>query len=208
MPSWETLLAFAAATMVFAWFPGPALLYTAAQTLSRGRRAGFLAAFGIHVGCYLHVAATALGLTAVLRHVPEAYVALKLVGAGYLIWIGIGMIRSKAGGEVPAVEPKSARRAFIDSMIVEILNPKVALFFVAFLPQFVDPAAAFPVWLQFLVLGTFVNATFSSVDVVTVLTASAVMKRLSRSNRAARVVRVAGGSILVGLGLKLATDRT
>ena len=207
MPGTETLLAFAAATFVFAWFPGPALLYTAAQTLARGRKAGFLAAFGIHLGCYVHVFATALGLSAILRHVPEAYLALKLVGAAYLVWIGIGMIRSRPQAETPAVAPKSVRRAFLDSMVVEILNPKVALFFVAFLPQFVDPQAAFPVWAQFLILGTVVNMTFSSVDIVTVLTASAVMGRLRRSGSAERWVRYIGGSVVVGLGIKLATDR-
>src|SRR5918998_5888345 len=133
MPSYELLLAFAAATAIFAYFPGPALLYTAAQTLARGRRAGFMAALGIHVGCYAHVFAAAFGLSAVFRHVPELYAALKIVGALYLVWLGIDMLRSRGlSGEPGPVAPKSARRAFLESVVVELCNPKVAIFFMAF----------------------------------------------------------------------------
>lgn len=208
MPPLELLLAFAVATAAFAYFPGPALLYTAAQTLARGRRAGLMAAFGIHVGCYVHVLAATLGLSAIFRHVPELYAALKIVGALYLVWLGIAMMRRKAGDATqPAVAPKSARRAFVESMIVEVLNPKAAIFFVAFLPQFVDPAAAVPVWLQFLILGTIVNFVFSSADIMTVFAASVVMRRLRASAPGQRIVRYVGGSILIGLGAKLAVDR-
>jgi threonine/homoserine/homoserine lactone efflux protein len=208
MPSVDLLIAFAAATMVFAYFPGPALLYTAAQTLARGRRAGFMAALGIHLGCYAHVAAAAFGLSAVFRHVPEAYVAVKIVGAIYLVWLGIGMLRSgEAGKAVSTIAPKSAHRAFVESVLVELFNPKVAIFFIAFLPQFVDPAASFPVWLQFLILGTIVNVAFSSADIVTVLAASTVLRKLRSDAFGQKLIRVVGGSILIGLGVKLATDR-
>src|SRR6476660_4874777 len=141
MPSFDILLAFAAATLAFAAFPGPAMLYTAAQTLARGRKSGFLAALGVHCGCYVHVIAATLGLSAIFRHVPELYLALKLVGAAYLVWLGIGMLRNRGdGGEPQPAAWKSPGRAFVESMLVEILNPKAAIFFVAFLPQFVDPA--------------------------------------------------------------------
>lgn len=209
MPPIESLFAFAVATALYAFLPGPALLYTAAQTLARGRRAGFMAAFGIHVGCYAHVIAAALGLSAIFVHVPEAYLALKIAGAAYL-WIGIGMIRRKDApdaADVSAVPPRSPRRAFLDSVVVELLNPKVAIFFIAFLPQFVDPAAAFPLWAQFLILGTIVNFAFSSADVVTILAASAVMGRVRRSGSVGRWMRYAAGSVLVGLGLKLAVAK-
>jgi threonine/homoserine/homoserine lactone efflux protein len=208
MPSLDLLIAFAAATAVFAYFPGPALLYTAAQTLARGRRAGFMAALGIHVGCYAHVAAATFGLSAVFRHVPELYAAVKIFGAFYLIWLGIGMLRGKTAGAEPAtLAPKTARRAFFESITVEILNPKVAIFFIAFLPQFVDPTAGFPVWLQFLILGTIVNFAFSSADIVTVLATSTVMRRLRSDGPGLKFVRLFGGSILIGLGVKLAADR-
>ncbi len=208
MPPIETLIAFAVATAIFAYIPGPALLYTAAQTLARGRRAGFMAAFGIHVGCYVHVLAAAFGLSAVFRHVPEAYLALKIVGAIYLVWLGIGLLRMKGDAALPAIAQKSPRRAFFDSIVVEVLNPKVALFFVAFLPQFVDPSASLPIWAQFLILGTLVNLAFSSADIATVLAASAMVERLGRSERAMGLVRKVGGGLMIALGLRLATDRT
>lgn len=209
MPSLEILLAFAAATAVFAYFPGPALLYTAAQTLARGRRAGFMAAFGIHIGCYAHVFAAAFGLSAVFRHVPELYAAMKIIGAIYLVWLGIDMMRSRALAPDPAtVAPKSARRAFVESIVVELLNPKVAIFFIAFLPQFVDPNASLPIWAQFLVLGTIVNFAFSSADVITALAASTVMHKLRGGGVGHKLVRLGGGSILVGLGARLALDRS
>ncbi len=207
MPSYEHLIAFLIATSLFAAIPGPAVMYTAAQTLARGRRAGFLAALGIHVGCYVHVFGAALGLSAVLAHVPTAYLALKLMGAAYLVWMGFSIIVSKSEMNLPFSVVKSQRRAFIDSMLVEVFNPKAALFFIAFLPQFVDPGAALPVWLQFIILGVIVNLFFSLADIVTVLAASALVKRMQKSGRVAHVLKMAGGSVLVALGLKLATDR-
>ena len=105
MPGLDLLLAFAAATAVFAYFPGPALLYTAAQTLARGRRAGLMAALGIHLGCYAHVFAAAFGLSAVFRHVPELYAALKIVGALYLV----GSASACCAAAAPA-RPRPRRR--------------------------------------------------------------------------------------------------
>jgi threonine/homoserine/homoserine lactone efflux protein len=204
----ESLLAFIAATALFAYMPGPALLYTAAQTISRGQRAGFMAAAGIHIGCYGHVFAATFGLSAVFNAVPTLYLALKLVGGVYLIFLGIQMIRTRvAAGPVPELPQKSAKRAFADSILVELLNPKVAIFFIAFLPQFVSPEAGLPVWVQFLILGTVVNCAFTSADIVTVLFASEVKKRLTRASGVQSLTRWLGGSLLVGLGLKLATDR-
>ncbi len=207
MPSYDILIAFAVATALFAYMPGPALLYTAAQTMARGRRAGLMAALGIHIGCYVHVMAAAFGLSAMFRHVPELYAALKIVGALYLVWLGIGVLRQKTSADLPQVQPKSARRALADSIVVEVLNPKVAIFFIAFLPQFVDPAASLPVWLQFLVLGTIVNFAFSSADVVTVFATSTIMAKIRANGLGQKVIRYLGGSILVALGARLATDR-
>ncbi|UES46651.1 LysE family translocator [Roseibium aggregatum] len=204
----ETLLAFVAATALFAYMPGPALLYTAAQTIARGQRAGFMAAAGIHLGCYVHVFAAAFGLSAIFSVVPTLYFALKLVGGLYLIFLGIQMIRTRVvAGPTPNLPQKSEKRAFADSVLVEVLNPKVAIFFIAFLPQFVTPDASLPIWAQFLILGTFVNFAFTSADIVTVLFASQVKKRLTRTSKFQSLSRWLGGSLLVGLGLKLATDR-
>jgi threonine/homoserine/homoserine lactone efflux protein len=209
MASWETLLAFATLTLLVAYFPGPALLYTAAQTIAHGKKAGLMAMLGIHLGCYLHVFAAAFGLSAVFKHVPELYLAVKLAGALYLVWLGIGMIRSRLGAaEAQTVAPpKTVKRALIDSFIVEVLNPKVALFFIALLPQFVDPAGSLPVWAQFLILGTVVNFAFSSADLVTVFGASLVMKTMKASRAGFALGRWLGGSLMIGLGVKLATDK-
>ena len=208
MASWDVLTAFAIAAAVFAFMPGPALLYTAAQTLARGQRAGLMAMAGIHLGCYVHVFAAAFGLSAIFKHVPEAFLALKAAGALYLIWLGIQMARAKlSDGDMPAIAAKSPARAFIESIAVEILNPKVAIFFIAFLPQFVDPAASLPVWAQFLILGTIVNLMFSSADLVTVLMASRMVEKFKSSSRGERMARITGGGLLCALGVKLAFEK-
>lgn len=208
MASWDTLLAFATLTLLVAYFPGPALLYTAAQTVAHGRKAGLMAMLGIHLGCYVHVMAAAFGLSAVFKHVPELFMAVKLAGAAYLVWLGIGMIRARLKDAEPVIrEAKTVKRALLDSFVVEILNPKVALFFIALLPQFVDPAAGLPVWAQFLILGTIVNFAFSSADLVTVFGASMVMKMMRASKASFGFGRWIGGSLMIGLGVKLATDR-
>jgi threonine/homoserine/homoserine lactone efflux protein len=204
MASIETLMAFALAMAVFAYMPGPAILYTAAQTLARGKRAGFMAALGLHVGGYFHVFAAALGLSAALAYVPNVYAAIKLAGALYLIWLGIAMIRQRDEQGAPTVKMKSARKAFIERIVVEVFNPKAALFFVAFLPQFVDPAGAWPVWVQLLLLGMATLIAFTSADIVTVLAASAIAARAKAGGAMRKGLKWLGGSILIGLGSRLA----
>jgi threonine/homoserine/homoserine lactone efflux protein len=210
MPPTELLVAFAITTAVFAYIPGPAMLYAAAQTLARGRRSGLMAAVGIHLGCYVHVFAAAAGLSVLFHVVPALYVAVKLAGASYLIWLGISMLRVRPEGSValPGIEPRSARRAFFESITVEVLNPKTAIFFVAFLPQFIDASAPFPVWLQFVILGTIVNVFFSSADIVCVFLAGALIARLRQSSRWQRLMQRAGGALLIGLGTHLALQRS
>ena len=211
MPSTDILIAFIITTAVFAFIPGPAMLYVAARTLAADRRAGLMATSGIHVGCYVHVVAAAAGLSVLFHVVPTLYLAVKLAGAAYLIYLGIRMFRvARAVGATPVdlVAQKSAGRAFLESMLVEVLNPKTAIFFLAFLPQFIDQAAAFPVWLQFVILGTLVNVMFTIADIACVLAASTVTTRLARVSSLQRNLQRAGGAILVGLGLHVALQRT
>ncbi|MBN9237214.1 MULTISPECIES: LysE family translocator [Phyllobacteriaceae] len=211
MPSTELLIAFFVTTAIFAYIPGPAMLYAAAQTIARGRWSGLMATLGIHLGCYVHVMAAAAGLSVLFHAVPVLYLVVKLAGAAYLVWLGISMLRAKAeGGDaaLPALEAKSGRRAFLESITVEVLNPKTALFFLAFLPQFIDASAGLPVWAQFLILGTIVNLIFSSADLVCVMLAGVLVARLKRSSGAQRLMRRAGGTLLVGLGAHLALQRT
>ena len=214
MPDWNHLLPFFTATMVFAFLPGPALLYTAAQTMAHGKRGGFMAALGLHIGGLVHVIAAAAGLSAVFAHVPAAYTALKIVGAIYLIWLGIGIIRTKMDpsfaeeGRAPAnLPPRKSARAFLHSVMVEVLNPKTALFFIAFLPQFADPAATFPVWVQFLILGLIVGCAFSMADLVAVLLTHQVLNGLKKTRTAQRIAQWTGGTVLVGLGAHLALSK-
>jgi len=210
MPSIELLIAFIATTAVFAYIPGPAMLYAAAQTIARGRWSGLMATLGIHLGGYFHVIAAAAGLSILFHAVPTLYMIVKFAGAAYLIWLGISLFRAKVEGDaaLPGIEPKSGRRAFFESVTVEVLNPKTAIFFVAFLPQFVDASAAFPVWLQLAILGTIVNLMFSSADIVCVFLAGAVMAKLRRSSTAQRLMQRAGGTMLVGLGAHLAFQKS
>lgn len=210
MPSMELLIAFVMATAVFAYMPGPALLYTAAQTLARGRRAGWLAVLGLHIGGYVHVCAAALGLAVLFKAVPVLYLILKFAGAAYLIWLGLRLIlgRGNEAGHAPDTSARSTRRAFWESVTVEALNPKTALFFLAFLPQFTDTSAGLPLWVQLLILGSAVNVMFSSADVICVLLADKVSTALRESRRKTRILQRFGGGILVALGVNLALNRT
>ncbi|WP_429811336.1 LysE family translocator [Ensifer sp. B1-9] len=202
MPSMEHWISFAFATAIFAFMPGPAILYMTAQTLAHGRKAGLLAALGIHIGCYIHIAAAALGLAALLHHAPTLYTAIKLAGAVYLIWLGATMLLGIGRHAVhsEAVKPGVLR----DSIVVEILNPKTALFFVTFLPQFVDPSASMPMSMQLLMFGLLVNLALSVADVAAVFLASFTLARFT-GGRGTLVPR-ACGSILIGLGLMLASQ--
>lgn len=209
MASWDILFAFFLAALLFAYMPGPALIYTAAQTMARGRRAGFMASLGLHLGGWVHVFAATLGLSALFQLVPVLYTGLKIVGALYLVWLGIAILRQKpaSGPSMPTVRTKSARRAFMESIIVEVLNPKTVLFYVAFLPQFVDPAGAWPVWMQFLALGAVVNALFGSADLTAVLLTDKVLAAVGRSDWKEKLMRAFGGTLLIALGARLALMR-
>lgn len=209
MPSTDLLIAFFLATCIFAYMPGPATLYTTAQTIARGQRAGWFAAFGIHIGGYVHVLAAAFGLALVFKAVPVLYLALKFGGAVYLIWLGYKMFTSSALLESTdlKIDPKSPRRAFWESVTVEVLNPKTAIFYLTFLPQFTDPNAGFAMWVQLLFLGTIVNIVFSSADMLCVVLADRLAVYFKSSASANRIAQRLGGGVLVALGLNVAFNR-
>ncbi len=206
MADLDTLAAFMVATMIFAYMPGPALLYATAQTIARGRRGGLLAALGIHLGGYVHVIAAALGLGFLLTEVPTVYMIVKLAGAAYLVWLGFRMIVQRVEEESDRPAARDPRRTLTQSVLVEVLNPKTAIFFIAFLPQFVDAGGSLPAWVQFLVLGTVVNLAFSSADLVAVALAHRVAERIRQSLRGQRIARWIGGSVLAGLGVRLGLE--
>lgn len=195
--SLQLWIPFAAATVAFACMPGPAILYMTSQTLAHGRRAGLMAALGVHLGCYAHIAAATFGLAALLHHVPSAFGVIRLAGAGYLLWLGISMIAKSTGSTTHNTTPNKPG-VLRDSVVVEVLNPKTALFFLTFLPQFIDATSAAPVWLQFLVLGSVVNLVFSAADVAAVLGSSLLLGPLSAQKYQQLIPRVCG-SVLIGL---------
>jgi threonine/homoserine/homoserine lactone efflux protein len=227
MPSSDILITFLTAAAIFAFIPGPGILYAAALTLAGGRRIGFLGTLGLALGGYLHVLAAAAGLSVVFHAVPPLYAAVKLIGAAYLIWLGVSMIRAKAvsvndvvrvdgligvdgvdgGIGTSAMTRKTGKRALLEGITVEMLNPKTAMFFLAFLPQFTDPSASLPVWMQFMILGSIVNLMFAMADCVAVLLASSVVNRLGHSNRFQHTLQQVGGGIMVALGIRLALQK-
>jgi threonine/homoserine/homoserine lactone efflux protein len=209
MPSFDLLIPFFVATSIFACMPGPGMLYAAAQTVARGHRAGWLSAVGLHIGGYAHILAAALGLAVMLEAVPVLYAIVKFVGAAYLIWLGTRLFRAPKLIVVSVAQRELTThpQAIRDSIAVEVLNPKTALFYLAFLPQFTDASASWPVWGQILVLGTIVNFMFSVTDAVCVLVSDRMTKLLIASQAANRLARRIGGGILVGLGVNLAVSR-
>lgn len=209
MTTASEFVAFLATAAIFAFIPGPAMLYAAAQTMARGRRSGLMASLGLHVGGYAHIAAAAFGLSMLLAAVPPLYTAIKLCGAMYLVWLGISLFRS---GSRDLVDTSSGNAtgasSFLQSVTVEVLNPKTAMFYLAFLPQFISPSANLPPALQFIMLGTIVNVMFTLADLGAVFLAGLVTTRLRSSGAVQRWLQRAGGTILVVLGVRLALQRT
>lgn len=195
-------LLFLAAAAMIALSPGPGIFYVAARTLAGGRGEGLASTFGTGLGGLVHVAAGAAGVSALVMASADAFAVLKIAGALYLIWLGIKTAREARFDMTPSVERMGTARAFREGILVEALNPKTAAFFLAFLPQFVDPAAG-PAWLQFLVLGTISVALNTAVDVAVVaLVTRARAMTLARLSLLRRL-RQGAGIAIPGLGLSL-----
>ncbi len=209
MPSADLLIPFFVSTAIFACVPGPGMLYAAAQTLSIGRRAGWWSALGFHIAGLGHIAAAAFGVSTLLAVVPALFTAMKFAGAAYLLWMGVKYLRTPRLPDLPASKPipRSVRKALRDSVIVEALNPKTALFYLAFLPQFTEASAAFPIWMQIVVLGVLVNTMFTMTDAVLIELSHALATRLRRSARMVFALRRLGGGMLIALGATLALTR-
>ena len=204
MPSVEMVLVFMAAALALNLTPGPDMLYVTARSVSDGRAAGVLSAFGIAAGTLVHIAALALGLAALLAAIPLAYEVVRIAGAIYLVMIGIQLIvRPRTASEVAALPRSRLRVVFMQAVITNVLNPKVALFFLAFLPQFVDRAAGPPVP-QILLLGLLFNIQGTLVNVAVALLASRGTNWLRASERRVATLQQITGAIFVMLGARLA----
>jgi threonine/homoserine/homoserine lactone efflux protein len=156
MPDWKTLSLFITATLVLVFMPGPNTLYIIARSVQQGRIAGFISSLGIQVGSLFHIAAAAFGVSALLLSSALAFSAVKYAGAAYLVYLGVKTLLTREKlAETKTAEAKSLSRAFYQGVLVSLLNPKAALFFFAFLPQFVD-ARRGSITIQIIFLGAIV----------------------------------------------------
>jgi threonine/homoserine/homoserine lactone efflux protein len=207
MPTGSTIALFLLAATALAVVPGPAVAYIVTQSVDQGRRAGLVSALGVASGGLVHVAAATVGLSALIASSATAFTVVKLVGAAYLIVVGIRRILS---GEGEDPEPRALRaplrRVYRQGVIVNVLNPKTALFFLAFLPQFVDPERG-AVWPQVALLGVlFVSVAVLS-DMTYALVSDAIAGRMRRTGTGAKVRRWLTGGVFVVLGITAAAAR-
>ena len=205
MPGVEALLIFTAAALILNISPGPSNFYVLSRSLAQGTPAGLVATAGLAAGSLVHVAAAALGLSAIFLYSPVAYGLLKLAGAGYLIYLGLTYLLAPrpVAGMLETATPKSFRKIFWQSSLVEILNPKTALFFLAFLPQFADVQAG-PLAPQILVLGMIVTLSGLPCDATVAALSGRAGRLLTASSLIQRSLNWVSGSILIGLGVVLA----
>jgi threonine/homoserine/homoserine lactone efflux protein len=209
MPDMAQLALYFAAAFVLAITPGPGIFYVAARTLAGGRAEGVASSCGTGLGGLAHVFAGSLGVSAIVLASAELFTALKLIGAAYLIWIGLRTFRSarrdalkELHGEA-AVPPVGPGRAFREGVLVEALNPKTAAFFLAFIPQFVTPAEGH-VALQFVVLGCVSVTLNTFADVAVALAASSIREGATARPALIRRLREASGAAMMALGMGLA----
>jgi threonine/homoserine/homoserine lactone efflux protein len=206
IPDHTSFVIFVTAALVLLAIPGPAVMYVVGRSIGLGRSAGLISALGIGVGTCVHVAAAAVGLSALLMSSAAALGAVKYLGAAYLIYLGVQKIRRDEGFEFSGSAPSvNLGRVFGQGVIVNVLNPKTALFFFAFLPQFVD-ASRGPVARQILFLGLLFALMGVVSDSLWGLFAGSIAERLSGNRRWTRAQRYVSGGMLISLGLATAVS--
>ncbi|OGB32070.1 MAG: lysine transporter LysE [Burkholderiales bacterium RIFCSPLOWO2_12_FULL_61_40] len=211
MPDMHSLLIFMAAGWLLNLTPGPDVLYIVSHALRGGARAGVVAGLGITAGCFVHIAAAAVGMGTLLAASATAFTVVKWVGAAYLLWMGAKLLLSRpassplalAARHAGTVETLDLRRVFIGGFWTNVLNPKVVLFFLAFLPQFIvqdTPDKA----LAFVLLGVLFNVNAIPVNMAWALAAAWLARRVDAVQRGMHWLDRAAGAMFVGFGLKLA----
>jgi threonine/homoserine/homoserine lactone efflux protein len=209
MPDLTQFALYLAAALLLAVTPGPGIFYVAARTLAGGRAEGVASSFGTGLGGMVHVLAGSLGVSAIVLASAELFTALKLIGAVYLVWLGFRTFQSARRDAQPDLSAGStigSRRAFREGVLVEALNPKTAAFFLAFIPQFVDPAVGH-VALQFVLLGFVSVALNTLVDIVVAFAAGGVRQGAAARPALIRRLREASGAAMIALGVGLALAR-
>jgi threonine/homoserine/homoserine lactone efflux protein len=204
MPSPSTIAAFAAASFILLIIPGPAVLYIVNRSVSDGREAGPAAVAGLSLGNLVHALAAAVGLSAVLATSATAFNTVKWLGAGYLVYVGVRTLLTKPSDIDTTQVSVSPIRSFRQGVVVNVLNPKVALFFLSFLPQFIKPDLGRP-GLQALVLGLVFVLIGACTDSTYSLLASSLRDVLLRGKALPFVRRWVAGTVFIGLGLMAAT---
>lgn len=228
MPDTPHLLTFIAAGLLLNLTPGPDVFFIVTNALRGGARSGFVAALGITAGCCVHIVAAAVGVSALVAASATAFTVLKWVGAAYLVYVGVSMLFSRkqaaapglmAGGDevalglssgpasavsgMPGSAPDSLQRVFRRGFWTNALNPKVALFFLAFVPQFIAPDAAHPS-LAFLALGVLFNFNGLWVNLGWAVAASWMARRVTAAQRALHWLERVAGAVFIGFGVRLA----
>lgn len=206
MPEKAAFLTFLLAAFMLNIAPGPDMLYVIGRSVGQGRKAGIVSSLGVFVGCWVHILAAALGIAAVLRSSPAAFNAVRYAGAAYLIYLGTRMIAQRTDFSSQQLKPESLAAIFRQGAITNVLNPKVAIFFLAFLPQFID-ARRGSVLLQILLLGLIFNIGGTLVNLGVAYAGGSLGELLRRNERLARLQRWVTGLIFIGLGIRLAWQR-
>jgi threonine/homoserine/homoserine lactone efflux protein len=205
MPDGSTLLLFAAASLALLAVPGPAVIYVVTRSLDQGRTAGIVSVLGVETGTFAYALAAAAGLTGLIAASEIGFTVVRYAGAAYLVYLGVRKLLER---EEPADAFPSARsRLFLKGALVQLLNPKIAIFFLAFLPQFVDSSRG-PIAIQILVLGTFFTLLAVLSDGAYVLLAGAVGGWLRSGRRARRRLAKLSGGVYIGLGVSAALSGT
>jgi threonine/homoserine/homoserine lactone efflux protein len=199
---------FLTAALLLAVAPGPGMLYVLARSLAGGRREGVLSSLGTFVGGMVHVLAAAAGVSVILARSAVAFATVKYAGAVYLCFLGVRMILEarRDTGSFPAEALMPMRNPFWQGIATEVLNPKTALFFLSFIPQFVDRTSGHVFW-QFLMLGTISVMLNTSADLLVTMFAGPLGNKIRSSARLRRTQRTATGAIMIGLGTYLAASR-
>ena len=204
IPDLGGIAVFTVAALVLLVVPGPAVLYVVARSIHQGRRAGLASVLGIHVGTVVHIAAATLGLSALVLSSAVAFTAVKIAGAAYLLGIGVSTLFGRHSEPAAAVVGgRRLRRVFAQGILVNVLNPKTALFFLAFLPQFVDPQAPHPA-VQIAFLGLLFACLGLVTDSLWAMAAGTAGALLGGSRRFLRAQRCMTGGVYVGLGFATA----
>ncbi|MEM6467777.1 MAG: LysE family translocator [Pseudomonadota bacterium] len=197
---------FATAAVLLTLAPGPDIAFILGQTVAGGRKSGFAAMFGIWTGAFGHVLFATLGLSALLATSAVAFTAVKWIGAAYLIWLGLSALRSGGGGFVGTGSAAAApARIYRQGVLVALLNPKVAIFFLAFLPQFVVPGAG-PAAAQLFLHGCLIIVVAAVIEPPLVLAGASLTNRLRNNPRIGVWMDRTLGALFIGLGLRLAAE--